>query len=227
MLSELFFFSIKKCWFNWNWHFPWEHTNLTWEKFLRSHIELAVKTREEGSLCAVLSDPGGYGNPIAGGWQRFRSLLQWILAFTKRSNSTQAWQQHVLAVMKTNHVLGCVSLTGQGSEQPALAQLSFGQGWWPSSWDDSATTGIIMGLLVAVVGSWVAELDEAENKDVNYGGPSDLSMDWLSKSNYICPCHGLTQISNTTTTAAHPPSPHHTPPHRRENQKGKEKIGLK
>jgi len=85
-----------------------------------------IKTREEGHLCAVLSEPTGYGTPIPEGWQRCKSL-QWILAFAKQSNSTQTWQQRALAVMKTNHVLGHISLAGQGSELPAVAQPSFGR----------------------------------------------------------------------------------------------------
>lgn len=45
-----------------------------------------------------------------------------------------------------------------------------------------------MSLLVAVVGSWVAELDEGETEMwAMVGHLSDLFMDWPSKSNCICP----------------------------------------
>lgn len=44
-----------------------------------------------------------------------------------------------------------------------------------------------MGLLVAVVGSWVIELDEGETEMwIMVGRLSDLSMDWSSQSNCIC-----------------------------------------
>lgn len=66
--------------------------------------------------------------------------------------------------MKNNRVLGSISLTGQGSEKPAVAQSSFGQGWEPSSLCDPAITGENKGLLVAVVRSWVVELDEGETE---------------------------------------------------------------